>query len=96
MNVVRRALAVSSVTSTQDSVHACREHSASAVMAARPDTGAFLIAGGVSVMDTQRNATKELVSVSTAGATQLGTIVKSKQRWQERLLISEPLDPQLD
>lgn len=78
MSVVRRVLAVSSAISTQDSVHVCQEHSASAVMAARPDTGAFLIAGGVSVTDTQRNATKEVVFVSTAGATRLETTVKSK------------------
>lgn len=80
MNVVGRALAVSSVISIQDSVHACQEHSASAVMAARLDTGAFPTAGRVSVTDTQRNATKEMVSVLIAGATQLGTSVKSMQQ----------------
>lgn len=84
MNVIRRALAVSSVISTQDSVHVCQEHSAGAVTAARPDAGAFPTADRVSVMDTQRNATKGLASVSTAGIIQLGTSVKSKQRSQQR------------
>lgn len=77
VTVVRRALAVNSVISAQGSVRVSQEHSASVAIAARQDTGAFPAAGHVSVTDIQRNATKELVSVSIVGATQLGTSVKS-------------------
>lgn len=77
VSAVKKALVVVSVMRIRDSVHVCQAHSVSAVMAARPGTGASLTAGRASAMVMQKSVTKGLVPALTAGVTQQETSVKS-------------------